>query len=216
VADFGSGETATWLRGSALLVLAVVVAVGLAGAFILGRITVPRGASAAAEGRAARFAVLLQSLDLDADQRSRADRLFAEARRRTETIRDPDTRGVAYRALLRRAMTTMRETLNSDQRAVLDQARAREAMAEASSERAEKARLDQVVASLALTAKQRAIAAPLLARAATAAAASDIGKADNLDAGYRCAFFTLEPALDAQQRAKLDAARRAGTVQTPP
>ncbi len=216
MADFGSDEAAIRLRGRVLLSLAVVVAVGLAGAFILGRSTMQRGPSGAAEARAARFAALLQSLDLDAEERARADHLFAEARRHTETISDPNSRGVAYRALMRQAMTTLRETLNPDQRVVLDQARAREATAEASGERAEKARLDRFVASLALNAKQRVIAVPLLAQAAAAADAADIGKADNLDAGYRCAFFTLESTLNAGQRAKLDAARRAGAVQTLP
>jgi hypothetical protein len=109
--ELGSGETTARPRIWALLALAVAVAVGLAGAFVLGRSVAPSGTSAAADARSARFAAFLQSLDLDADQRARADALFAEARRLADAIRDADARGTAYRALMRQALTTLRRAL---------------------------------------------------------------------------------------------------------
>jgi hypothetical protein len=210
MADLRSDETAARRRSRALLAGAVAVALGLAGAFVLGRSVAPSGTSAVGDARSARFVALLRSLDLDADQRARADRLFAGARREADTIRDEDARRVAYRALMRQAMTTLRGALNADQRAALDAARAREAAAEASSERAEKARLGQLVASLALNAEQRTIAAPLFAHATGTADAAAIDKAGVLDAGYRCAFFALASALDPDQKAKLDVVLRPG------
>jgi hypothetical protein len=215
MADLGSREIAPGARAAALLALAVAVAAGLAGAFVLGKSVAPSAMNTAAGARSARFAALIQSLDLDPDQKARADALFAEARQTADANPDAQARRVEYLALMRQAMTTLRQSLNPDQRAVLDTVRAREKTAEASSERAKKVQLDQFVASLSLSAEQQAIAAPLLAQAAAAAAAADFDKADVLEAGYRRAFRALASTLTADQKAKLDAARKARAEQPP-
>jgi hypothetical protein len=213
MSDSGSRELVPWPRALVLLALAIAVAAGRAGALVLGTsVATPKTTLGA---RSARFAALVQSLDLDADQQARADALFAEARRTADANPDIDARRLEYRALMRQAMTTLRVSLNADQRAVLDGARAREAAGEASRDRAEKARLDQFVESLALSPEQQAIAAPLLGQAADAAKAADFDKADVLEAGYRRAFRALASTLTADQKAKLEAARKTRAAQVP-
>jgi hypothetical protein len=210
ISPVGSRKVAPWAHASALVALLVAVAAGLAGAFVVVAPSAPNTASGA---RLARFTALVRSLNLEAEQKARADALFTDARRKADANPSADARRVAYRKLIRQAMTTLRQSLNIDQRAVLDRARAREAAAESGRERAERVRLDQLVESLALNAEQQAIAAPLIAQATYATDSADFDKADVLEAGYGRAFRALRSTLTADQKAKLDAALEARITQ---
>ncbi len=215
MSEAGSHEVVPWTRALALIATVVAIAAGLAGAFVLGRSVAPGATNASADARPARFSALVQSLNLDADQRARAGALFAEVRRTADANPDTKARRAEYRALMRQAMTTLRQSLNADQRAVLDQARARAAAAEASRERVERAGFDQFIESLALNAEQRTIVAPLLAQAADAANAAEFEEANVLAAGHRGACSALAATLTADQKSKLEAAREASVAQAP-
>ncbi len=76
-------------------------------------------ASGPASGGGGRFAVMADQLNLDADQKAKAQGFFATAREKAQASSDPDAR----RAAMRGAMDQLETILRSDQKAKLAEMR---------------------------------------------------------------------------------------------